>query len=732
MNASTGLPSNDPFIRTVAPIVHRAHRSMVTGVALLFVAHLQASSPSRVDSLIQVLTTITDARQRLEVLVAICSAHDPEGIHAQQAVRLADSLLAHSAGTDTALLVAKGDALWQYAYFRYDTDPHRNSDSAFHWYQRAAEAYARSGHERSIAFANTNLAQYLVNQGRAREALILLKSALPVHLRHNKRALLVKDYGGLGRAYYALNDLDRSLDNQLIALRYAEADPKRAEVGAILHNIGIIYQDEGLADTAIAYYGRAIDAFKAHGDAPTRWLVSLNNMIRCEMDQGNLQEAAVLVRQGLAALSEEHQPWHASLIRSADAELRLAQGDARGALISAQKAMGLADLRSLVPALVALSDAQLALNDTRAALLNAERAQALCDSTDIALSLRRDVARVLSGIWNRTGPPEKALLYLQRYTALQDSVRNEPVRRRLAAMDLRKQELADSLKAATAQRAMKAEHADALQQERQRRWWLWAGAALLASGAVALLWRLVRVRRAKAVSDHLVGSMLPQRVAEELKRTGRVESREVHDVTVLFTDFVGFTTMAQRMSAQELHAEVDACFAAFDRIVLEHGGERIKTIGDAYMAAGGLGHSHPGTAARMVRAALAMQAFMTKRSLEHNALQQPAFAMRVGLHTGSVIAGVAGVKNFQYDIWGDTVNTAARMESSGEVGKVNISEATYALVKDATNGHNPQHATHQPATELAFHFTPRGKVQAKGKGEMEMYFVEPRPATAQA
>lgn len=121
----------------------------------------------------QVLPTITDARQRLDVLVAICSAHDPEGIHAQQAVRLADSLLAHSAGTDTALLVAKGDALWQYAYFRFDTDPHRNSDSAFHWYQRAAEAYARSGHERSIAFANTNLAQYLVNQGRAREALAL-------------------------------------------------------------------------------------------------------------------------------------------------------------------------------------------------------------------------------------------------------------------------------------------------------------------------------------------------------------------------------------------------------------------------------------------------------------------------------------------------------------------------------------------------------------------------------
>ncbi|MBL7984431.1 MAG: hypothetical protein JNM91_05500 [Flavobacteriales bacterium] len=706
----------------MATIIRRTHRSAMTLCALGLVAQLQGSSPSRVDSLIRVLPSITDARHRLDVLVAICSARDTDGAYAQQAVHLADSLLSHSSGTDTSLFVAKGDALWQYAYLRYDSDPHRNSDSAFHWYQLAAEAYARSGHERSIAFANTNLAQYLVNHGRAREAVRLLKNALPVHLRYANRAMLVKDHGGLGRAYYALNDLDRSLDNQLIALRYAEADLEGKEVGAILHNIGIIYQDEGLADTAIAYYGRAITAFKAHGDAPTRWLVSLNNMIRCHMEQGNLEEAAALVRQGFAAMDQDHQPWHASLIRSADAELRLAQGDAHGALISAREAASVNDLRSLVPALVALSDAQLALNDTRAALRNAERAEAICDSTDIALSLRRDVARVLSVIWNRTGPPDKALLFLQRYAAMQDSVRNEPVRKRLAAMDLRKQERADSLKAANARLAMQADHADELHRERQRRWWLWAGSAILAVGAVALLWRLVRVRRDKAKSDHLVGSMLPQHVADELKRTGRVESRELHDVTVLFTDFVGFTSMAQRMSAQELHAEVDACFAAFDRIVKAHGGERIKTIGDAYMAAGGLGLSAPGTAARMVHAALAMQEFIIARSAARTAMEKPAFAMRVGLHTGSVIAGVVGVQTFQYDIWGDTVNTASRMESSGEVGQVNISEATYRLLVDGCSStDDPPTNNEQPTT--TFTFTQRGKVQAKGKGEMEMYFV---------
>ena len=679
---------------------------VVTG-ALALLAQFSTASPSRVDSLIALLPAVHDARHRLDILVAISAADDPDGSYAKRAVHLADSLIAQSPGTDTALWVAKGDALWQYAFFRFDTDANRNADSAFFWYQRAAEVYARSGHERSIAFARTNMAQYLVNLGRAKEALDLLKAALPIHLRYANKTMLIKDYGGMGRAYYALGDLDRSLDNQLMALRYAQADPKRRESGAILHNIGIIYQDEGLADTAIAYYGRAIAAFKAHGDAPTRWLVSLNNMIRCHMEQGNLREASMLVRQGLAAMDEEHQPWHASLIYAADAELRVQQGDAQGALRSAQQAVHDADMRSLVPALNSLSDAQIALNDIRNALLTAQRAQAICDTTDIALSLRRDVARILSDIWGRTGPPEKALMYLRRYTALEDSVRNEPMRKRLAAIDLRKQELADSLKALEVRKRMALDHAAELRHEQERRRWLWAGAATLALAAAGLFWRLRHTRRAKATSDKLVGNLLPARVADELKRTGRVESREVQGVTVLFTDFAGFTSLAQRMPAQELHAEVDACFAAFDRIVHAHGGERIKTIGDAYMAAGGLAATSEGTAAQMIEAALEMQAFITERGASRSASGYPAFTMRVGLHTGPVIAGVAGTQKLQYDIWGDTVNTASRMESSGEVGKVNISEATYALVKN----------------EEGLRFIPRGRVLAKGKGEMEMYFV---------
>jgi ligand-binding sensor domain-containing protein/class 3 adenylate cyclase len=215
------------------------------------------------------------------------------------------------------------------------------------------------------------------------------------------------------------------------------------------------------------------------------------------------------------------------------------------------------------------------------------------------------------------------------------------------------------------------------------------------------------VEKQKKRSDDLLLNILPADVAEELKLTGASEAKDFEKVTVLFSDFVGFTKAASQLSAKELVKELNHCFKSFDHIMEKYNLEKIKTIGDAYMAAGGLQVPRKSNPKDVLLAAMEMQDFITMRKTENDAQGKPAFEMRVGIHTGPVVAGIVGVKKFQYDIWGDTVNTASRIESNGEAGKVNISQATYELLKDDTD----------------FTFESRGKIEAKGKGEIEMYFV---------
>ena len=248
--------------------------------------------------------------------------------------------------------------------------------------------------------------------------------------------------------------------------------------------------------------------------------------------------------------------------------------------------------------------------------------------------------------------------------------------------------------------------------------------------------RTDELRAEKERSDALLLNILPEEVAEELKAKGEAAAKFIEQATILFTDFKGFTAISERMGPQELVRDLNECFSAFDRICERHGIEKIKTIGDAYMAAGGLPTPNTTHAVDAINAALEMRDFIAEGKAKKAAAGLPYFEVRIGVHTGPVVAGIVGVKKFQYDIWGDTVNTASRMESSGEVGRVNISGATYALVKDAViraqlpvvsvGAGSLTTDNQQLTTQKAFTFTPRGKVQAKGKGELEMYFVERR------
>ena len=206
-------------------------------------------------------------------------------------------------------------------------------------------------------------------------------------------------------------------------------------------------------------------------------------------------------------------------------------------------------------------------------------------------------------------------------------------------------------------------------------------------------------------SDELLLNILPVQVADELKQNGFSKPKKYELVSVLFTDLKGFTNVAENMEPEELIEELDRCFSYFDEVIGRFNIEKIKTIGDSYMCAGGLPESNRSNPVEVVLAALEIQKFMEQtREIKHS-LGETYWELRLGIHTGPLVAGVAGNKKFAYDIWGDTVNTASRLESSGEVGKVNISGDTYKLVKDF------------------FVCEYRGLVKAKNKGNIEMYFV---------
>jgi class 3 adenylate cyclase len=216
------------------------------------------------------------------------------------------------------------------------------------------------------------------------------------------------------------------------------------------------------------------------------------------------------------------------------------------------------------------------------------------------------------------------------------------------------------------------------------------------------------IEKEKRRSDELLLNILPEKIAVELKEKGTTDAQLIDEATVLFTDFKDFSKLSERLSPKDLVAEINECFSAFDLIMQQYGVEKIKTIGDAYMAAGGIPLPNKSHAEDVVSAALAIQDFMKKHKEEKQAAGAFYFEIRIGVHTGPLVAGIVGVKKFAYDIWGDTVNTASRMESSGETGKVNISGSTYELVKSR------------------FHCSYRGKIEAKGKGAIDMYFVEGR------
>ncbi|MEP7108552.1 MAG: adenylate/guanylate cyclase domain-containing protein [Ferruginibacter sp.] len=218
--------------------------------------------------------------------------------------------------------------------------------------------------------------------------------------------------------------------------------------------------------------------------------------------------------------------------------------------------------------------------------------------------------------------------------------------------------------------------------------------------------RTEQLAREMAKTDTLLLNILPQEVAAELKALGKATPRYYQNVTVMFCDIVGFTIRAEKLTAAELIEELDLCFKAFDEIIARHNIEKIKTIGDAYLCVGGVPTENSDHAINSVRASIEIQQWMNHTLQERIKANKDFFKLRIGIHSGPVVAGVVGSSKFAYDIWGDTVNTASRMEQNSEGGKINISHSVYTAIK----------------AEIPCNY--RGEIEAKNKGMLKMYFVD--------
>lgn len=342
--------------------------------------------------------------------------------------------------------------------------------------------------------------------------------------------------------------------------------------------------------------------------------------------------------------------------------------------------------------------------DVKAALRHGEASRNYMIGKTIGLFMRLKLNRLLSRLYEKNNQPEQALYYFKEASADLDSLKSTEMAKRMESMkmetELRSKETEIDLLNSRVQ-----------VNELARRNYIIVISSLLFFLLLLGLFlnsrtkltrqlrdRNERLADANKKSDDLLLNILPKEVADELKEQGYSEARLYPAVSVMFTDFVNFTGISQQLTPNELVAEIHRIFTAFDHIMEKHGVEKIKTIGDAYMAVTGMPVEDPDHAVNMVRAAEELLSWMQESGSR--------FMIRVGIHSGPVVAGIVGVKKYAYDIWGDTVNTAARMEQNSESGKINISGDTYALIQDQITCRH------------------RGKIAAKNKGEIDMYFVE--------
>ena len=514
------------------------------------------------------------------------------------------------------------------------------------------------------------------------------------------------------------------LGNKIKALDYFQKSLKlRTEIGDkhkivyTLNSIGDLYNEQGNTAKALEYFHRCLKIREEFADS-VEIAFSLSNIGKTFLTSSDYDSALYYCKKSLKLGEKFGKKRDIALTLANLGDIFKNTGQATKAMDHYAKSLKLQEEIGSKPKIAELLANIGKLYHSQKAY---QRGNESCKrSYEISLELgdiykQKRACECLYNGYKALNNDNQALEYHEKMLVLNDSLKSEETAKRLQQMEFAKTMLNDSIAKAEEARLISIAHQEEVRKKNQIRNISIGVGVLILFLAMLLYSRLKYVRKSKATlqvekdrSENLLLNILPKEIAQELKDKGKAEARDFDCVSILFTDFKSFTQASAKLSAQELVTEINTCFEAFDEIIGKHGIEKIKTIGDAYMAAGGLPITSNESAKNTILAALDMQAFITNRIAEKQAKNEIHFEMRLGVHTGPIVAGIVGVKKFQYDIWGDTVNIASRMESSSEVGKVNISQSTYDLIKN-----DPQ-----------FAFQTRGKIHAKGKGDMEMYFVE--------
>ena len=516
-------------------------------------------------------------------------------------------------------------------------------------------------------------------------------------------------YNNLATLNYSLGEDAKSIEYNLLSLKIAEEIGNKLRIGSSLLNLGNVYSNKpATADMAINYFLRALPIFEEinYTEGIGTATVNIGEMYFNK----KMYDSALTFFQTSIKMFEGTAD--AAYALSYIGEIYAERNDFENAFKYHDQAVEVTERlgaqQFLAQSLLGLAKTQKKKGDVLKSIETYKRAQQISEEITAKQEIKK-AYEALAEAYAQIGDFKDAYAYESLLTRIKDDLYNTDEDKKIQQLqfnaEVERKENEIQLQEVTIQRQKIVSYATGI------------SGFLLLIVAVGSYNRYKYVRKTNKIiqserdrSQELLLNILPEETARELETNGHAKTRFYDNVTVLFTDFKGFSTIAGTLTPIQLVAELNDYFMAFDEIVGKYNLEKIKTIGDAYMCAGGIPSINETHALDAVRAALAMQTYMRKRQRERNITGIEGWELRIGIHTGPIVAGVVGKRKYAYDIWGDTVNIASRMESSGEAGRVNISSITHSLIKDK---YDCQH---------------RGKISAKNIGEVDMYFVNERIA----